>query len=187
MTACARCNQPPVYLDTHTHSSCLLQLLRVRLQRNVHPRSRWGTEYGVMCVVTLLQQYAPDKHVHTQTHTGIKLYVLSTFLCISLSPKSAFPHTPTTAEPLHSPESTIAQVIQRSKVCYSSERASWATSNKTDATGLCMCASLLTWAKPLQHNVYFCTLARAPLPYICTAVTVFVSKASPASNPVHSL
>lgn len=102
--------------------------------------------------------------MHAQTLTSINPYVLSTFLCISLSPKNAFPHTPTTTERLHSLERTIAQVIQRSKVCYSSERASWATSNKTDATGLCMCASLLTWAKPVQHNVYLCTLASAHYP-----------------------
>ena len=50
-------------------------------------------------------------HMHTGLEGERGLYVHSAFLCISLSPKNAFPHTPTTTEPLRCLERTIAHAI----------------------------------------------------------------------------
>lgn len=166
---------------TRTRTLRLLLLLRVRLHPNVHPESRWST---VMCVPTSPQQYTPT-NTHTHAHTALHICALHIPLHFTFSKKCISTHpNDNRTSPLSGAHNCASNAEVKG---HSSERASWVACNETDSTGLCMCASLLTRAKPLQHHVYFCTLARAPLPYFCTAVTVFVSKPSSASNPVHSL
>lgn len=105
---CAHCG--------HTHSRSL-QPLRVRLQCIVHPGSRWSTVVCVCVCPHLLEQCPHTRHTQARTH-------MCKFLCISLSPTNAFPHTPMTTEPPRSLQSTIAQAVRGSKVCYSSEATS---------------------------------------------------------------
>lgn len=125
--------------------------------------------------MSLRQQYvAPGRHTHA--HMG--RCVQSAFLCVSLSLQNACLHTLTTSKPCCCLERTIAHAMRRSKVRYSSGRAQ-------TLRGLCMCARLLFSGS--QHAVYFYTLATqrsAFTLYMCAALTVFVSKPSPAaSNP----
>lgn len=125
--------------------------------------------------MSLRQQYvAPGRGTHA--HTG--QCVRSAFLCVSLSLQNASLHTLTTSKPRCCHERTIAHAMRRSKVWYSSRRA--------QTPRVCACVHVCYSLAP-QHAVYFYTLAaqRSALTlYMCAALTVFVSKPSPAaSNP----
>lgn len=173
-------DQPPVCcVDTRTHtchghysywgSGCRLTCTH---------ESRWST---VMCVSTLPQQYAPlNTHTHTCMHTHRPICAIHIPLHFTFSLKCIHTHLDNNQTSLlrnckHSLE--VKGLLFQCESQLSGQQ--W----EETPQGLCMCASLLTLAKPPQRNVYFCTFARAPFPYICTALTVFVSKHSPASNP----
>ena len=117
-------------------------------------------------------------HPHAQAcaHAHWVLRVLrSTFLRMSLSLRNAFAHDPTTTEPLRCPELPIAQAAPRSKVCYSSESASWAANDRTDSTRLCMCVSLQTHSKS-AFTLFFARRCLCPNPLVpVTQSTVYKS------------